>query len=144
VPGHALASQRPENGEQPDFGDSLPAWDARTGRLAIFSFVLLLMEMPWGRAKLVTFAVGFDGVPDLEGSLLAQADPAKVAFIAAWVDACALFAGLIYAFSVISIPMILHRQTDAITAGLASMRLVLTRTCVVVFWGALITVLVGG
>ena len=39
----------------------------------------------------------------------------------------AVFAGLIFAISVVSIPMILHRQTDAITAGLTSMRLVLTQ-----------------
>ena len=54
----------------------------------------------------------------------------------------AIFAGLIYAVSVVSMPMILHRQTDAITAGLTSLRLVLTQLPVMIFWGALITVLV--
>jgi len=39
--------------------------------------------------------------------------------------------------------MILHRQTDAITAGLTSIRLVLTHTGVMIVWGVLITVLVG-
>jgi uncharacterized membrane protein len=43
---------------------------------------------------------------------------------------------------VVSIPMILHRQTDAITAGLTSLRLVLTQTAVMLWWGALIAVLV--
>ena len=53
-----------------------------------------------------------------------------------------MFAGLIFAVSVVSIPMILHRQTDAITAGLTSMRLVLTQTGVMLWWGLLITLLV--
>jgi uncharacterized membrane protein len=53
-----------------------------------------------------------------------------------------LFAGLIFAVSVVAMPMILHRQTDAITAGLTSLRLVLTQTGVMLWWGALITVLV--
>ena len=53
-----------------------------------------------------------------------------------------VFAGLIYAVSVISIPMILHRQTDAITAGLTSLRLVLTQTGVMLWWGFLITAIV--
>jgi uncharacterized membrane protein len=69
-------------------------------------------------------------------------DPQNLSFILAWVGVGAVFAGLIYAISVISIPMILHRQTDAITAGLTSLRLVLTQTGVMLWWGALITVLV--
>ena len=136
------ASQRLENGEKPDFGDSLLAWDTRTGQLAIFGFVLLILEMLWGRATLVIFAVSFDGMPDLRGSLLALTDPENIGFIVAWVGVGAIFAGLIYAVSVISIPMILHRQTDAITAGLTSMRLFFTQTAVMVFWGAIITLLV--
>jgi uncharacterized membrane protein len=135
-------SQRLENGEHPDFGDSLLAWDTRTGQLAIFGFVLLILEMLWGRATLVIFAVSFDGMPDFKGSLLALLDPQNLSFIIAWVGVGAVFAGLIYAISVISIPMILHRQTDAITAGLTSLRLVLTQTGVMLWWGALITVLV--
>jgi uncharacterized membrane protein len=39
--------------------------------------------------------------------------------------------------------MILHRQTDAVTAGLTSLRLVLTQTGVMVWWGLIIAVLVG-
>jgi uncharacterized membrane protein len=136
------ASQRLEQGEKPDFGDSLLAWDTRTGQLAIFGFVLLILEMLWGRATLVIFAVSFDGMPDLKGSLLALADPGNLGFIVAWLGVGAVFAGLIYAVSVISIPMILHRQTDAITAGLTSMRLFFTQTAVMILWGAIITALV--
>jgi len=136
------ASQRLEQGEKPDFGDSLLAWDTRTGTLAIFGFVLLVLEMLWGRATLVIFAVSFDGMPDLKGSLLALTDPENIGFIVAWLGVGAIFAGLIYSVSVVSIPMILHRQTDAITAGLTSLRLVLTQTPVMLFWAALITALV--
>jgi len=136
-------SQRLENGEKPDFGDSLLAWDTRTGTLAIFGFVLLVLEMLWGRATLVIFAVSFDGMPDLKGSLLALLEPENIGFITAWTVVGAVFAGLIFAVSVISIPMILHRQTDAITAGLTSLRLVLTQTGVMLWWGLLIAVIVG-
>ncbi|MFN9746217.1 MAG: DUF2189 domain-containing protein [Betaproteobacteria bacterium] len=135
-------SQRLERGEKPDFGDSLLAWDTRTGQLAIFGFVLLVLEMLWGRATLVVFAVSFDGMPDFKGSLRALLDPENLPFIVAWAAVGAVFAGLIYAVSVISIPMILHRQTDAITAGLTSLRLVLTQTGVMLWWGFLIAALV--
>jgi len=135
-------SQKLEAGEVPDFGDSLMAWETRTGQLAIFGFVLLVLEMLWGRATLIIFAVSFDGMPDLKGSLLALLEPENIGFITAWVVVGAVFAGLIFAVSVVSMPMILDRQTDAITAGLTSMRLVLTQTAVMLWWGVLIVTLV--
>jgi uncharacterized membrane protein len=131
-----------ERGEKPDFGASLLAFESRLGPLAIFGFVLLVLEMLWGRATLVVFAVSFDGMPDLKGSLLALLDPDNLGFIVAWLAVGAVFAGLIFAVSVISIPMLLDRPVDAITAGLTSLRLVLTQTGVMLWWGALITVLV--
>jgi uncharacterized membrane protein len=135
-------SQRLEAGQTPDLGDSLLAWDTRTGQLGIFGLVLLVLEMLWGRATLVIFAVSFDGMPDFKGSLLALLNPENLSFIVAWVAVGAVFAALIYAVSVVSIPMILHRQTDAVTAGLTSMRLVLTQPAVMLLWAALIASLV--
>ena len=134
-------SQRLEAGQKPDFGDSLLAWDTRSAQLGIFGIVLLVLEMLWGRATLVIFAVSFDGMPDFRGSLLALLDPQNLGFIVAWLAVGAVFAGLIFAFSVVSMPMILDRQTDAITAGLTSLRLVLTQTGVMLWWGALIALI---
>ena len=136
------ASRRLEQGQRPDFGDSLMAWDQRMGTLAIFGFVLLVLEMLWGRASLVVFAVSFDGMPDFKGSLLALLDPANLGFIVAYLGVGAVFAGLIFAISVVSMPMILDRPTDAISAGLTSLRLVLTQPLVMLWWGLLITGLV--
>jgi uncharacterized membrane protein len=135
-------SQRLEAGEEPDFGDSLLAWDTRTAQLGIFGFVLLVLEMLWGRATLVLFAVSFDGMPDFKGSLLALLDPENIGFIVAWAVVGAVFASLIYAISVVAMPMILHRQTDAITAGLTSARLVLGQPGVMLLWAGLIAALV--
>lgn len=137
------ASQRLEEGLRPDFGDSLMAWDTRTGQLGIFGFVLLVLEMLWGRATLVIFAVSFDGMPDFKGSLLALVDPQNIGFIAGWAAVGAIFAALIFAISVVSIPMILHRQTDAITAAITSLRLVVEQPGVMAWWAFLIAALVG-
>ena len=134
-------SQRLEAGEKPDFGDSLLAWDTRTGQLGIFGFVLLVLELLWGRATLVVFAVSFEGMPDFKGSLLALLNPANLEFILAWAAVGAVFAGLIFAVSVVSIPMILDQPTDAITAGLTSLRLVLAQPLVLGLWGALIALI---
>ena len=135
-------SQQLERGGRPEFLDSLLAWRTRTGTLAIFGFVLLVLEMLWGRAALVVFAVSFDGMPDFKGSLVRLLDPGNLGFIVAYFGVGAVFAGGIYAISVVSIPMILDRQVDAITAGLTSLRLVLSQPGVMLCWGAVITGLV--
>ena len=135
-------SQRLERGEPPKLGDSLRAWQTRTGTLAIFGFVLLVLEMLWGRAALVIFAVSFDGMPDFKGSLGALLDPENLGFIVAYLAVGGIFAGLIFAISVVAMPLILDRPVDAITAGLTSLRLVLAQPGVMLLWGALITLLV--
>jgi uncharacterized membrane protein len=136
------ASRQLERGERPSLAASLTAWRTRTGSLAIFGFVLLILEMLWGRASLVVFALSFDGMPDFKGSLLKLLDPENLGFIGAYLMVGGVFASVIYAASVISIPMILDRSTDAITAGLTSLRLTLTQPGVMILWGALLTVLV--
>ena len=136
------ASQSLERGDKPDLGDSLLAWETRTGTLAIFAFVLLVLEMLWGRASLVIFAVSFDGMPDFKGSVLALFDPENIGFIVAYLGVGGIFAGLIFSISVIAMPLILDRPVDAISAGLTSLRLVLGQPGVMLFWGALITLLV--
>ncbi len=135
-------SQRLEAGQVPEFADSIFAWQTRTAALGIFGFVLLVLEMLWARSTLVVFAVTFDGMPDFKGSLLALLDPENITFLVSWSAVGFVFAALIYAVSVVSIPMILDRETDAVTAGLTSMRLVLTQTAVMAWWALVIAVLV--
>lgn len=137
------ASQVLEDGGRPLFVDTLLAWRARGGAMAIFGFVLLVLEMVWGRATLVLFAISFDGMPDFRGSLLALLDPANLGFTLGWVALGAVFASLIFAISAVSIPMILHRRTDAVSAALTSLRLVLGQPLVMAAWAGLIVAVVG-
>ncbi len=136
------ASRALERGEAPTWWNAVTAWRSHRGQLALFGGVLLILEMLWGRASMVVFAVSFDGMPDFAGSLLKLLDPENLGFIAVYTCVGAVFAGLVFAVSVVSIPMMLDQEVDAITAGLTSMRLVLTHTPVMVLWGAIITLLV--
>jgi uncharacterized membrane protein len=136
------ASARLERGEKPSLAASLTAWRARSGTLGIFGFVLLVLELLWGRASLVVFAVSFDGMPDFQGSLLKLLSADNAGFIVAYLAVGGVFAALIYGISVISIPMILDRHTDAISAGLLSLRLVLTQPIVMGLWAALVALIV--
>ena len=136
-------SERLERGEAPRLFDAAMAWRRKLDTLAIFGVVLLVLEMLWARASLVVFALSFQNtMPDFAGSLASLVDPRNLEFIVAWVALGGVFATIIFSVSVVSIPMILDRGTDAITAGLTSIRLVLTQPAVLLLWAAIITILV--
>ncbi len=136
-------SDRLERGERPRLVDAAMAWRRKLDTLAIFGVVLLVLEMLWARASLVVFALSFSGtMPDFAGSLKKLVDPKNLEFILAWTALGGVFATVIFAVSVVSIPMILDRRTDAITAGLTSIRLVLDQPFVLLPWAAIITILV--
>lgn len=71
-------------------------------------------------------------------------NPQNWEFIAVYTLVGGIFAALVFSTCVVSIPMILDRDTDAITAGLASIQVVATSTGVMLAWGALIVALVLG
>lgn len=136
-------SDRLERGEKPRLLDAAMAWRRKLDTLAIFGVVLLVLEMLWARASLVVFALSFEGtMPDFAGSLRSLVDPRNLDFILAWTALGGVFATIIFSVSVVSIPMILDRRTDAITAGLTSIRLVLAQPGVLLPWAAIITILV--
>ena len=135
-------SRRLEQGKPVSLGRTLTAWRSRGANMALFGAVLLVLEMLWARASLVVFALSFDGMPDFKGSVLALLDPDNLAFIVAYLCVGGAFAAIIFAVSVVSIPMMLDQPTDAITAGLTSVRLCLTQPAAMLAWGTLLTLLV--
>ncbi len=137
------ASRVLETGGQPTLRASLLAWRPTRGTMAIFAGVLLILEMLWGRASLVVFAVTFSTLPDASNLLAQLFSRENLEFLITYTLVGGVFAGLIFITSAISIPMILDRQVDAISAGLTSIRACLQNPGVMAWWGLLITVLVG-
>lgn len=137
------ASDKLERGEQPHLIEAALVWRHKLDTMAIFGIVLLVLEMLWARASLVVFALSFEGpMPDFAGTLIGLLDPRNIDFIISWMVLCSVFGAIIFSVSVVSIPMILDCRTDAITAGLTSIRLLLTQTGVMVVWALIIAVLV--
>ncbi len=132
-----------ERGLRPRLFDALFAWRRKQDSLAIFGVVLPVLEMLWARASLVVFALSFQGsMPDFAGALGSLVNLENTEFIVAWTALGGVFATIIFSLSVVSIPMILDRRSDAITAGITSIRLVLSQPAALIFWAAVITVLV--
>lgn len=137
------ASRALQVGERPSLRASLVAWRPTRGTMAIFAGVLLILEMLWGRASLVVFAVTFNTMPSTENLLAQLLRVENIEFLVTYCMVGAVFAGLIFVTSVISIPMILDRRVDAVSAGLTSIRACLQNPGVMLLWGACITVIIG-
>lgn len=136
------ASRSCEMGCRPSLRSSLVAWRPTKGTMAIFAGVLLILEMLWGRASLVVFAVTFNTMPTTDHLLAELLSVENIEFLITYTVVGAVFAGLIFTTSAISIPMILDRRVDAISAGLTSIRACLQNPGVMFLWGALITLTV--
>ena len=138
-------SRRLEQGKVPDMASSLMCWDQHIPSMAMLVLVLMVLELLWGRASLVVFAVFFDtGMPSTTGVLEAIFNPKNIEFVMVYLMVGGVFAALVFGLSVVSIPMILDRDTDAISAVLTSMRVVFSHPGVLLLWGALLGVLVVG
>lgn len=136
-------SRRREQGLLPELGASLTCWDAHVRSMGMLVLVLIVLELLWGRASLVVFAVFFNtGMPSTTGVIRAIFNPENWEFLAVYLVIGGVFAGLVYATAVVSIPMILDRDTDAISAAITSLQVVSDNPVVMLLWGVLITALV--
>ena len=136
-------SMHMERGEPPSMGSSLTCWESHVKSMSMLIMVMVVLELLWGRASLVVFAVSFNtgGMPTTATVLEAVFNPENWEFIIAYACVGGFFAGLVFACMMVSIPMILDRDTDAITACITSMRVFVDHTAVSMLWGALIVVL---
>jgi len=137
------ASREIESGRRPSLRQSLLAWRPTKGAMGIFAGVLLILEMIWGRASLIVFAVTFNGMPSAESTLSQLITMENIGFLVTYALVGSFFAGLIFVTSAISIPMIMDRQVDAVSAGLTSIRACFQNPGAMFVWGFLITLLIG-
>ncbi len=136
-------SRRREQGLVPELGASLTCWDRHVRSMGMLVLVLIVLELLWGRASLVVFAVFFNtGMPSTTGVLQAIFNPDNLEFVLVYLTVGGFFALLVFSTTVVSIPMILDRDTDAISAAITSIRVVFANPLALLWWGVLITVLI--
>ena len=79
--------------------------------------------------------------PSTASVLQAVFNPRNWQFLAVYTVVGGVFAALVFCSTVVSIPMILDRDTDAVTAALTSFGVVLQNMATMLFWGALVVAL---
>jgi uncharacterized membrane protein len=122
----------------------LTAWRANLGAFSLYALILTIIMLIWARASLVTFALFFStGMPTLQGFIGQVVSVEHLDFLLTYFAIGALFAAIVFAVSVVSVPMMLDRGTDTVVAALTSVRALFANFVPLTVWALLIVILVG-
>lgn len=123
---------------------SLTAWCANPGAIGVYVLILTVIFLVWARASLVTFALFHDeGLPSLVTLVAQLVRGENIPLILAWLGVGLLFAALVFALSVVSIPFLLDARAEAVTAAAASVVALARNLPAMALWAGLIAVLTG-
>lgn len=137
-------SRRMELGEPPTLVPSLTAWRVNLLNVGLFAALLVVVMLIWMRASMVIFALFFDGgLPSFTDVVVNVITFKQPTFVLVYFAVGAMFATFIFAISVIAMPLMADRKTDAITAGIASILAVARNPAPMLLWALCIVVLVG-
>lgn len=140
---YALSRDR-ERGLKPRWFASLTAWRENLGGLGVYVLVVTVIFLVWARASLVTFALFSTGtMPDLKGFLAKAFSWGNIEFVLVYFAAGGLFATLVFAVSVVSVPMMLDRDNDAVSAAILSVQALARNPGAMAVWAFLIVLLTG-
>ena len=123
--------------------EALHAWRANAGSIALFGLLLVFALIGWERISAILFALFYGGtVPDLKNFL------SDVLFsghynelVIAYFGIGAIVAAVVFAVSVVSLPMLLDRDVDAATAVITSVGGVRKNLGPMFVWAALLALL---
>ena len=128
---YAISAQI-ERGQEPVLARSLrAAFRRHIGNEAVFALALLVIFLVWSRAAVIVTAVMYptNGNPTtLE----------LVSFLAFGSGVGAIFAAVTFSASAFSLPMIMHRDVDSVTAIVTSVNAVLRNKWTMLVWLAII------
>jgi len=128
---YAISAQL-ERGQEPVLARSLrAAFRRHIGNEAVFALVLLIIFLVWSRAAIIITAVMYptDGDPTTAE---------LVSFLVFGSGVGAIFAAVTFSASAFSLPMIMHRDVDSITAVVTSVNAVLRNKGAMIVWLAII------
>jgi uncharacterized membrane protein len=139
-------SRRLQRGEPVGFGQALAAWHRNGGQIGLMGIVLLLLMFAWLRIAAMIFMLFFGLEPPSLDRLIQQTilSPDALPFLVSGSLIGAALAGLAFAISVISIPLLLDRpEANVVTAMSTSVQAVKTSPAALLLWGALVVLFIG-
>jgi uncharacterized membrane protein len=137
---YSLSRQLEASGRA-DGTQAMFAWRANAGSIGLFGLMLALALILWERIAAILFALFLgEQVPNV--SSLARdvfLSGRHMDLAIAFVGVGALLALVVFAFSVVTTPMLLDRRVDVVTAALTSLRCCLRNPNTMLVWAAVIS-----
>ncbi|MCB1962212.1 MAG: DUF2189 domain-containing protein [Rhodocyclaceae bacterium] len=135
-------SRRRELGQPCALAPTLVVWKRNAGNIGVFAVVLGIVFLVWARASLVVFALFYNNeMPNLSGFLEQIIKLENIEFLTVYFCIGLLFATIAFGVSVVSIPLMLDRNQDAVTAMLASAGALIRNPVTMMAWAASIVVM---
>lgn len=136
-------SQQIEQGQPAKLLPSLVAWWPNLFNMALFACMLVLALLAWTQLSFLIFAHYFSGhLPTFVEIVINVITFRQPMFTLVYFSVGGVFAALIFAVSVIAIPLMLDKQVSAYTAAVASLRACAHNPLVMLSWAFCIVVLV--
>ena len=140
---YELSRQR-ERGEPLSLIKSWTAWFRNWKSIAFFAAMLTFFMVVWARVSVVLFALfAAHDYPTLQSMLSQIISERNLEFLLVWMGVGFVFASLVFAVSVVSVPLLLDRGTDTLEAVFASARALWANPMACLVWGLLIVALIG-
>jgi uncharacterized membrane protein len=136
-------SRRSERGEPCSLTDSLRGLVRQADSLLYFGLFLALVLIGWERLSAILFALLYPGnVPELSGfARQVFLSGEYTDFVLAYVAVGGILAVVVFTLAAVAVPMLMDRDTDAITAAMTSARAVALNPVAMAVWAVLIVVL---
>ena len=133
-------SRRHEQGQAGSFQALTYSWQRYGWTVLLFGLLLGVVMVAWGRLTGLLVAIALPTIGPLSNLLSWQALTTPE-FIALYFATGLLLASIVFSISVVSIPMLIDRKVDILTAAFTSMRAVRQNPGVMLHWALLIAVL---
>jgi len=114
---------------------ALHAWRDNAGSVALFGLMLAVALIFWERTTAVLFALLYAGNAADTGSVLLALFKDPLLGLA-FFGAGAVLAAVVFAFGVVTVPMMLDKPVDVITAAMTSLRCCLKNPGAMLVWAA--------
>ncbi len=136
-------SRRLEMGEALDWGGVLGAvFRQKDRQIPTMAAIIVVFFLFWNFLAHMIFALflGTATLTNITSSIQVFLTPEGLAMLAFGTAVGAVFAGVLYALTVVSLPLLMDREVDFITAMITSWTLVAANPGVMLVWGAAIAV----
>jgi uncharacterized membrane protein len=133
-------SRRLQAGEALDSGIFAVIWRQKDRQIPSIAAVIVVFFLFWNFLAHMIFALflGNATMTNISSSLAVFASPEGLAMLVVGTAVGAVFATLLFSLTVVSLPMLLDREVDFVTAMLTSFALVRENPVLMLGWGAMI------